>query len=400
LVSNNASLKLFINGLAASAGGGQTYLRNVIPHLARRSDTETTVILNAGLFREFGVFENVRLIEDSSTLGAGRRFIQEQKRLPQRVRESGAEVLISAGNFALWSSPVPQILLSRNSLYTSRDFRRDVLRRGDYAILADTIAKGWLARRSILRAEMTVAPSDAFARELSNWSGREVRALHHGFDAGFFRRDMTPLDKNVRQQLEHTEGAVRLLFVSHYNYYRNFETLLRAMPILRRRLKERSVRLFLTCRLSSDANPGMYRADSAAALAGRSREDGDIVELGTVRYESLHQLYRACHIYVTPAYAESFAHPLIEAMSSGLPVVASDLPVHREICRDAAVYFSRFSPEELAESVAELVESADRMKSLSEKGTRRAQDFSWSNHVDRLVDFARELLQNGAGSRG
>jgi hypothetical protein len=53
---------------------------------------------------------------------------------------------------------------------------------------------------------------------------------------------------------------------------------------------------------------------------------------------------------VTPAYAESFAHPLIESMSSGLPVVASDLPVHREICGDAAIYFPRFSPDALAES--------------------------------------------------
>ena len=64
--------------------------------------------------------------------------------------------------------------------------------------------------------------------------------------------------------------------------------------------------------------------------------DNATLELGTVPYRSLHRLHRACHIYVTPAYAETFAHPLVEAMSSGLPVVASDLPVHREICGDAA----------------------------------------------------------------
>ena len=146
----------------------------------------------------------------------------------------------------------------------------------------------------------------------------------------------------MKSQLERGQDAIRLLFVSHYNYYRNFETLLRAIPILSSRLQGKKVKLFLTCQLKSDENPGSYRAESAASLAKEMRDE--VVELGTIPYRSLHHVYRACHIYVTPAYAESFAHPLVEAMSSGLPVVASDLPVHREICRDAGIYFPRFSP--------------------------------------------------------
>ena len=117
------------------------------------------------------------------------------------------------------------------------------------------------------------------------------------------------------------------------------------------------------------------------------------MELGTIPYRSLHHLYRACHIYVTPAYAESFAHPLIEAMSSGLPVVASDLPVHREICGDAGIYFPRFSPDALAERVLQIQESPELAEKLSRNGLRRARDFSWSEHVERLLVLAQELLQ-------
>jgi len=72
------------------------------------------------------------------------------------IWRTGAQVLISAGNFALWNSPGPQILLSRNSLYTSGNFLRDVRARGDYAIWADTLVKGWWARRSMSRAGATV----------------------------------------------------------------------------------------------------------------------------------------------------------------------------------------------------------------------------------------------------
>ena len=388
-------IRLFINGLAASAGGGLTYLRNVVPHLARRLDAETTVLLNPAMRAEFGELPNVFLIEDRQSYDASRRFVHEQTALPKLIRQSGAQVLISAGNFALWRSPVPQILLSRNSLYTSGDFFRDVRARGDYAIWADTLVKGWLARRSISRADITVAPSAAFARELSQWSGRKVLSMHHGFDLDAFASDASPLPSAAQIQLEQGKDALRLLFVSHYNYYRNFETLFKAMPILRSRLREKDkkVKLFLTCRLDSGENPGTYRAESAASLASDLRENHDIVELGTVPYRSLHHLYRACHIYVTPAYAESFAHPLIEAMSSGLPVVASDLAVHREICEDAGIYFPRFSPDELAERILQIEESPELAEKLTRNGLRRSRDFSWSKHVERLVVLAQELVR-------
>ena len=386
-------IRLFINGLAASAGGGLTYLRNVIPHLARRVDTETTVLLNPTIRREFGELPNISFVETTETSGVFRRVVREQTTLPKLIRRSGAQVLISAGNFALWNSPVPQILLSRNSLYTSRDFLRDVRARGDYGIWADTVVKGWLARRSIRCADITIAPSEAFAQELSQWSGRKVVSVHHGFDLDTFTSDAAPLPSAAQTQLQQGKDALRLLFVSHYNYYRNFETLFRAMPILTSRLKGKQVKLFLSCRLNSGDNPGTYRAESAALLANDLR--GDIVELGTIPYRSLHRLYRACHIYVTPAYAESFAHPLIESMSSGLPVVASDLPVHREICGDAGIYFSRFSPDALAERVLQVQESPELAEKLSSNGLRRACGFSWSKHVERLVVLAQELARSG-----
>jgi glycosyltransferase involved in cell wall biosynthesis len=386
-------IRLFINGLAASAGGGLTYLRNVIPHVARRVDAESTVLLSPTTRAEFGELPNICFVVDTGSGNSARRFLREQTTLPRLIRHSGAQALISAGNFALWRSPVPQILLSRNSLYTSRDFLRDVRARGDYAIWTDTVVKGWVARRSIKRAETTVAPSAAFARELSEWSGIKVLTVHHGFDSDAFARDAAPLPEAARIHLEQGKDALRLLFVSHYNYYRNFETLFRAMPILSSRLKGKKVKLFLTCHLSSGQNPGTYRVESAASLANEFR-GGGIVELGTIPYRSLHHLYRACHIYVTPAYAESFAHPMIEAMSSGLPVVASDLPVHREICGDAGIYFPRFSPEALAERVLQIHESPELADRLSHNGLRRARDFSWSEHVDRLVVLAEELVRS------
>ena len=79
--------------------------------------------------------------------------------------------------------------------------------------------------------------------------------------------------------------------------------------------------------------------------------------------------------------------------------MASDIPVHREICQDAGIYFPRFSPEGLAERVLQIQESPEFAAKLSRAGSRRARDFSWDKHVERLVIMAQQLARL-AGSDG
>jgi glycosyltransferase involved in cell wall biosynthesis len=385
-------IHLFVNALAASAGGGLTYIRNIIPQMALRKDARATVLLDSALRRELHESTNVSFVERANLPGAVRRAWSEQRTVASLIRENGANVLLSAGNFALWNSPVPQILLSRNSLYTSADFYSDLRARGEHRLLVDTRVKAVLARWSIRTADCVVAPSRSFAEDLQQWAGRAIVAIHHGFDRDVFSQDNSPLTVEVQQKLESRGNALGLLFVSHYNYYRNFETLIRALPQIKEKLGRRGVRLFLTCKLAPHANPGSYRPDSAAKLVRELGLAEDVIELDSVPYPLLHHLHRAVDIYVTPAYAESFAHPLVEAMSSGLPVVASDLPVHREVCGEAAVYFHRFSPEQLTARVCEVAGSPALAQKLSQAGAVRTRAFSWSAHVERLLDLAGNLL--------
>ena len=117
-----------------------------------------------------------------------------------------------------------------------------------------------------------------------------------------------------------------------------------------------------------------------------------VIELGEVPYSQLHQLYRHCDIYVTPAYTETFAHPLVEAMASGLPITASDIAVHREICGDAATYFPRFSPEGLADAVMNIANSPETARRMSVSGVNRASEFSWKKHVHEILELANTLV--------
>jgi len=380
---------LFINAAAASAGGGLTYIRNVLPCLAARNDVRVTVLLGETLRGEIEESDRTAVLCPKLPTGAAARIWFEQRNLPALIRRSGADVLLSTGNFALYRSPVPQILLSRNALYLSSDFQRDLRERGDYRLWLDTELKSLLALSSVRTANCTVAPSAAFARDLSLSSGKEILCIHHGFDRATFFRDQSALPQDLQARLAATEGSLRLLFVSHYNYYRNFETLIRAVALVKKIIYPETVRLLLTCKLDSNHASGDYHCTAAATLVRQLGVANEVVELGAVSYSQLHHLYQACDLYVTPAYAETFAHPLVEAMASGLPVLASDLPVHREICHDAALYFPRFSPDALAKLIVSTAQSERQLAALRQAGFLRSHDFSWEKHVDELLQLAR-----------
>jgi len=383
-------MHLFINALAASAGGGLTYIRNVIPHLAALADVRATVAVSPLVRSDFHDDAKVDFLE--LEIPSARRFWFEQRTLPGLIRRSGANVLLSAGNFALRRSPVPQILLSRNSIYTSRDFFHDLLLRREYRMWLDTRTRAVLARKSVHWADITVAPSTAFARELDRWTDRRVNVIYHGFDREAFTRDLNPLPLDVRLKLDAAKEGIKILFVSHYNYYRNFETLIKSLPILRNRFSGTPIRLLLTCELAAGKNPGAYRPDSAARLIGQLGVSDMVIELGAIPYPKLHHLYSLADVCVTPAYTETFAHPLVEAMSSGVPIVASDIALHKEICGEAARYFTRFSPDALADNVAVVIEMTDVKKAMVAAGLSRASHFSWKKHVEQILELSEELI--------
>ena len=149
----------------------------------------------------------------------------------------------------------------------------------------------------------------------------------------------------------------------------------------------RKVRLFLTCTLEDAKTPGTYKTAAAVRLIRDLGINEEVVELGSVPYRALHLLYRSSDIYLTAAYAETFAHPLVEATACGLPVVASDIPVHREIC-PTAMFFERFSGEQLASRVLEVhAQRAPGGPRVQHSGLK----FDWSEHVSELLAIAGKL---------
>ena len=141
----------------------------------------------------------VSLLELDNSGGSSRAFLAGTVDCRRLIRRSGADVLLSAGNFALRKSPVPQICSRRNSLYTSTDFLRDLRHRRAYGLWLDTRLKrqdgSTLHRAGRTAPSLRPRPSH---RELRQWTGRDVIAIHHGFDREAFFRDHRPLEDSLR----------------------------------------------------------------------------------------------------------------------------------------------------------------------------------------------------------
>jgi glycosyltransferase involved in cell wall biosynthesis len=99
-------------------------------------------------------------------------------------------------------------------------------------------------------------------------------------------------------------------------------------------------------------------------------EQGELYYLHNVPSPELRVLYQHAAATVCPSLAEGFDYSGVEAMRCGCPVVASDIPVHREVYQDAAVYFDPYSIAEGAQKISEVIgaEASGLRVDLVEKG--------------------------------
>jgi glycosyltransferase involved in cell wall biosynthesis len=94
-------------------------------------------------------------------------------------------------------------------------------------------------------------------------------------------------------------------------------------------------------------------------------------------------IYNACDVLLIPSSSEGFGFPVIEAFATGLPVVASDIEIFREITRDSAI-LSKIDPEELSHSV---VNAIDQRETYSNKGLETAKYYSFDNFKNNVRSY-------------
>ncbi|MBW8877984.1 MAG: glycosyltransferase family 4 protein [Acidobacteria bacterium] len=216
--------------------------------------------------------------------------------------------------------------------------------------------------RTLFEADLLLTPSEAVRQELIEMGvapGR-VRAIHHGTGlVAEGEATTTPARTPPRYALH----------VGTVEPRKNVSTLLAAWRLLRLRRAEPPP--LVLC------GGFGWQAEAARREIGAAEAEGWLVHLGYVSAEELAALYRGAEMVALPSFYEGFGLPAVEALRAGAPLVASDLPVLREVAGDAALYAPPDRPDLWADRAGELLVDDGLREELRRRGRERARLFDW-----------------------
>ena len=102
--------------------------------------------------------------------------------------------------------------------------------------------------------------------------------------------------------------------------------------------------------------------------------------------EDLIALYNMAEAFIFPSWIEGFGIPVLEAMTCGAPVIASDRGSIPEVAGEAAILINAYDAEALAQHLTRILTLPAEGHSLREKGLARAAQFSWRKTAERILD--------------
>jgi alpha-1,3-rhamnosyl/mannosyltransferase len=229
--------------------------------------------------------------------------------------------------------------------------------------------------RTLFEADLLLTPSEAVRRELieRGISPDRARAIHHGTGT---------MSEDAAGDLPPGAPPRYALHVGTVEPRKNVPALLAAWRLLRaRRIAPPALVL---------CGGWGWKAEEIRKEIAEAMREGWAVHLGYVGPGELSALYRGAELVALPSFYEGFGLPAIEALKAGAPLVASDLPVLREVAGDAALYAPPDRPDLWADRIAELLADSGLRDELRRKGRERAARFDWRRAAEETARAFRE----------
>ena len=367
--NQSGRIRVLVNGIHAKSGGGVTYIRNLLPLLARDHSIELHFFLHSEQLALFGsIDKNVKIHSLNFPNGFFVTLLWEQFILPIHAKLISVDVTYSPANFGPLFATRTVILL-RNSLAVAGDETR-LIKRLYWLCLT------WMTKLSLIKCERAIAVSNYAKKILTDGMGSRLRhkvpVIYHGVNNAF-----QPSLNRKREKF--------LLSVSDIYIQKNIHTLISAFKLVRNKFPE------VTLKLAGKAIDRSYLREIQDAIYSAKLEDA-VEFLGEKSTDDLIELYQSCALFLFPSTVETFGNPLVEAMACGTPIVSSDRAAMPEILEDAAKFFNPMDAKDMAETILSVMENDEERQKLAALALRRSKFFSWDKTVTETASIFKSLV--------
>lgn len=230
------------------------------------------------------------------------------------------------------------------------------------------------------KTHATVTVSEDAKNTIQKKWGVNPEVIHHGVDRTKFAPNVDGANE-VRRDLGVSENEVLFLSVGILYPRKDISTLIDAIPTITE--KHENCKFLI-----------IGRGPEEELMKEKIKENNLSDRVYSIDYvEDITKYFAAADIFILPSFGEEFGIVYVEAMQSGLPVIAADIDVAREVVGDAGVFFEPRDTDDLANKTIDLLDNEEKMNRLVENGMNRAQLFSWEKAAKEYAELYEQIAR-------
>jgi 1,2-diacylglycerol 3-alpha-glucosyltransferase len=242
---------------------------------------------------------------------------------------------------------------------------------------------GWVVNRYCKKCDAIIAPSSAIRNILvENNIKRMVSVIPSGIDINNFARD-DGRRAEIRGKYGIKDNEVVMITASRVVKEKNIGFLVRALEIIRK--TNQNAKLMII-------GEGGER-EALESLAKELNVEGDVIFTGLLDKDDMMGHYEAGDIFVFASLTETQGLVAVEAMASGLPVVAIKASGIEDMVKSGQDgILTDNDPQNFAENALKLIEDSELRKKMAEQAKINANAFSIEPWIQRVVALYKELI--------
>ena len=125
------------------------------------------------------------------------------------------------------------------------------------------------------------------------------------------------------------------------------------------------------------------------AAASKAMQEGWLRMAGYVSEPTREVLLRNARCFVFPSLDEGFGLPVLEALAAGVPTLAADIPVMRELVGGYALLADPYSVDGLRDALGVLLESDEPARQAEAASSKITERFRWEGAINKTIDAYR-----------